>query len=335
MTINPSQRIIQVKPSADGIRHFDFQDGDFPLVPASLLYENVLDGNPTNSIDPAYGNIGIFPDQSDIVLLPKSISPSGLDGNFDGPDMFVVADPDNPGNSVLKIIMDAGVDGENYEPGPNPRHRALLQLAAHLDNDLTGSHTTGALQFRIVPDVEYWFGFKFRINITGGNIGNNWFLFTPIAETVGEPVVYVKGGDGSKLVISPERYKDENGNTQETSKTIVGDFAVDTWHTMVIRWIKKPYSVGTATSYIADTVGGTKAGVFEVWVDDVKLNGSRGEANPAYTGTDREGRLEENARPRIGIYWGDQDYEGVTANVFFDQIRIAEGANQYDNVVPS
>ncbi len=302
----------------------------------------------TNKGTQAYGNIGIFSDQSDIDLYPVSIRPNGdketINGITtvyrDGPDISIVDDPDNPGNLVAKFYMDASTNGANFEPSFNGKHRAVVRfgIADSMSNDLSGAHTTGGNGIRAVPDHEYWVGYRYRNTIVG-NLANARYIFSELASTTtGDPILYIKK-NGTSMDVSPERYKPLNsGSTIETGnrvKTITG-LAQSEWHCVVSRIIRKPYSWGTAESYIPGTTPGARSGVYQVYVDGVLGEGdAASEANPAWTGTDREARGEYNpSLVRLGIYWAEQNTDAASVTLYLDDIRIAEGSELFDAVNP-
>lgn len=339
-----------------------------PEQPETLIYTNDFAGNPTNTADDAregidgtYYNIGIFADQSDINHSPDSASWFGQDCSgtitrvWDGnlangtalPDFSIVDDPDEAGNKVLRYYMDATAKGYNTECSATLRHRAKMVWASHINNDPNGGEG-----YRIVPDIEHWAGWRFRLNCQGdiynsGNGPSQFFLNESIANVTGEPAVYAKT-TCTELVISPERYKTSTvwggGSTIETKKTTVGPFAEDQWHCLVARWIKKPYSVGSATAYIPGTVGGPRAGIFEIYIDGVLQRGSSTFQYPSWTGTDHSGRTkivngatvkEFNAVYRTGIYWATNlGAAGSSVTVYQDDVKLAEGADRAADVNP-
>lgn len=337
-----------------------------PEQPETLIYTNDFDGNPTNTadnaregIDGTYYNIGIFADQSDIEHSPPSASWKGEDCGsgriWDGnlahgtalPDYSIVDDPDSAGNKVLRYYMDATANGYNKECSDTLRHRAKMVWAKHLTNDPNGGNG-----WRILPDVEVWTGWRYRLNCQGDLYNNGagttaFFLNESIANVTGEPAVYSKT-DCTHLDVSPERYKTTDvwggGSTVETKRTTVGPFAENEWHCFVGRWIKKPYSVGSATAYIPGTVGGPRAGIFEIYIDGVLQRGSSTFQYPSWTGTDHAGRTkivngqtvkEFNANYRTGIYWTTQvGAAGSSVTVYQDDLKIAEGANREADVNP-
>lgn len=347
-TINGVNSTRILLPSFDGSRYSQYPDGDKPQNPAELLYFNGFDGNPTNTIDAAYGNIGTIANQSDITFYPDSIGPGGDSGHVDGPDMFIVNDPAGGTNKVLKIFMDASSAGRNWESSSSIRHRALVRVCSNCRNDLFGpgenhanSHKTDGDGLRLAADAEYWFGFRVRTHVVGsmGSSGNKAFLFSPLSEPLGEPCVYVKfNGDWS---VAGERYR-KAGESPTEVKVDVPDVGHDAWHKVVIRWIRVPWSKGGATGYKPTVSDGTdRAGIFEIWIDGVKQDGtggsaaaSRTAANPGYTGTDHEATGDQNPRVRLGIYWVAPEWADSNYTVWLDDIMVMEGEDLYDEVSP-
>lgn len=361
-TINAisSQHIIL--RSFDGSRYSEFPAGDKPQNPGELIYFNGFDGNPTNSIDPAYGNIGLLANQSDILIEPPSINPGGSSGHVDGPDFSIVTDPSGGTNKVLKAVMQGGSSGVNWEADSTIRHRVMVRWGYNLinDSDKTALNQTGGNGLRAIPDVEYWMSFRYRMDCTG-TMGNDFFLFDLMTNSVGESAVYGRRGcDG--IDVAAESYK--TGTTWGAGTTPPADRVANTgitagaWHCIVARLIRKPYSVGAATSYkpgVTDVLpadgGDGRAGIFEVWVDGVKKKGSAADTadtpngiyGPRYTGADRKGRTklvgtevvyEFNPSFRTGIYWSTEpsDNSGKTVTLYQDDVKIMQGENLYDSV---
>lgn len=364
-TINGVDSSRVVLPSFDGTRYGMYVAGDLPAGVTGQLYANTFDDNHENTadddrdgIDGTYYNIGLFGDQHDIDHDPPSASWTGVkcgssarvwDGNLANgtalPDYSIVADPADAENDVLRYYMDATAKGYNTECADTLRHRILLSWASHIDNDPLGGDG-----FRIVPDVEYWIGYRFRTHCTVDGSGSAAVLLqTPMSNSVGEPVIYLRK-NCTNLDISPERYKTSTvwggGGTTEHRVNNAVSFTKDAWHCLVTRWIKKPYAVGGATSYNPAAVdGGTRAGIFEVYLDGVLQPGSATFQYPAYTGTDRGGRVktvdgatvtEFNALFRTGIYYTTEvGAAGSSMTVYQDDLTIAEGAGNAESGNPA
>lgn len=333
-TINGVDSSRVVLPSFDGTRYGAYVAGDYPTGGDGVFYANAFDGNPTTTKDADYGNIGILANQGDIEYDPDSIDWDGLNCGsglvYSGPDLFIV---DESGNKVLRYAIDASASGYNLECSNTLRHRALLIYGNNLSNDKTGAaHTTGGSGFRIIPDTEYWFGWRYKMDCAG-SLPQNFFMFAPASSNPAEPVIQVKG-DCEKLVIIPERYRDENDDTFETVKNTTGAFTENQWHCVVVHWIKKPYSWGNANSYDPGTTGGTRAGTFEVWVDGALQPGAHNATNGyGYTGTDHEGAGRLNSRFRVGYYWGTTT-NSTQASLYVDDLKMADGANRSASVNP-
>ncbi len=339
-TINGVDSSRVVLPAPDGYRYAEYPDGDTPLPPSGLLYENVFDGNPTNTADDvrqetdatSYGNIGILANQTDTDYDPNSIMWDGLKcgtaaREWDGPDLFI---EDESGNKVLRFDFDASANGYNLTCAATLKHRTQLILGLNVNNDTPiVSRETGGEGFRVVPDEDYWFGFKYKMSCTG-DLPANYFMFAPASNQPAEPSIKMSS-DCKKLILLQERYRDAAGATQQVSTTTEA-FAKDTWHCVVIHWIKKPYSLGGAGGYVSGTVGGTRAGTWETWVNGALQDGAYNATNGyGFTGTDHkaEGRL--NSRYRIGIYWGTEN-NSTTGSMYIDDVRIGEGASLFDSV---
>ena len=288
---------------------------------ASLLYENDFQRGAVGSQD-----IGTLGDNSDIGYDPTTSSP---------PDQLIALDPADAGKQVYCVTMDQSPSGYNLENnGTDLKHRAMIVPGAHLTNDMEGEpHSTNTSKLRFLPDKEYWWGYRVRFDVSADYNRNNWnqFWWGLMSSNVGAPAFYFKkdGAAGTiKNRIMFQRYKDENGTNQETKDYV--NLNEDEWYDIVIRVLRKPYSLGT---YIDGVVGGTPSGIGQLWVNGVLTVDRQG----IYTGTDREHQGVPNDFSRIGIYNGIEDdatSEGEI-KIYFDDLKIAEGADAYDMVDPS
>ena len=178
-----------------------------------------------------------------------------------------------------------------------------------------------------------------------------------MSNTVGESTTDIKPGC-TGMDVSAERYRigtvwggGTDVQTDRVANANVG--ATGAWHCFIAHLIRKPYSVGSPTAYnpnhLDNTNGAERAGIYEIWVDGVKLKGSaaatadapNGILGPMYTGADREGRTkivngatvsEYNPRFRTGIYWGENNYEGGTITLYQDNIKLMSGEDLYNTV---
>lgn len=272
------------------------------------------------------------------------------DNNLTRAGMTIQPDPVDANKRALRVVSgwtpaDAIWNGSDY------RHRWQISVGncIELSNDLTGPHTSGQAGLRLVPDGEYWFGFRFWCDMSSDH--NDWdhynFIWGAIAETVGDFAIMQRFGDpGNPATANQliwqcifERYRDEVNiyTTHETKREFITTRGK--WHDYVIRLVHKPYSRGV---YIPGVFGGPKLGIGQLWCDGVLVIDEQN----IYTGTDRKGIVagdgtpapENNARFKYGQYFGtysDVNPNGTgTRTTYLDDLRVALGPNRYNDVKP-
>ena len=345
-TINGLDSSRVVLPSFDGTRYGMYVAGDLPATPPEMLYTNSFDGNPTNTKDNGCGNthdnIGIFADQSDIDYDPSSIS----ECRADGPDVFIVADPDDSENSVLKFVNNASSGETNTEDSGIEKHRVKIRFAMHLSNDVqdgdpSDDHMAGGDGFRLLPGTEYWVGFRYRYKVTGTLPTSQQIFFEPSTSNVGEPLMYLdKRAD--RLVTRNWRYKDTSGTVHESAQESLTGLTPDTWVCYVHRIKRAPYTWGSAYDdfYAAGAPGSNDPteGKWTIYAGQYSAGsaaatkwaaGSLDEDDATYggwIGTDREAQGTYNPTVRIGLYWGYNSNEASEAVLYLDDLKIAESS---------
>jgi hypothetical protein len=190
---------------------------------------------------------------------------------------------------------------------------------------------------RLVPDTEYWIGFRMKVDVEASSAYNrstwNWFVFGWVSSATGAPEFYLnlQGTTTFSYHVELSRYKDETGATISPHKLALTGYAQDTWVEVVIHLLAKPYSLGT---YVNGVVGqANPGGIAQMWIDDTLVYDQQN----VYVGTDREHRGEDNDLLKMGLYngqEGDTTAQGFI-NLYLDDLRIYLGENGYSIVDPS
>ncbi len=131
------------------------------------------------------------------------------------------------------------------------------------------------------------------------------------------------GDRGLVIRVAGKSSVEPNGNTVENKALeTAAPIKVGEWNDIIVRWVRNPY-------WLDSRLGRAAAGRFVVWV-----NGKEYDRGLVYAGTDREARGENDPIIRYGVYFVE-DRPGAIYDIYFDNIRIAEGENGKDLVDPS
>ncbi len=235
------------------------------------------------------------------------------------PDVTIVSDPAGGAGSVMRVYMDGSSAGRNLESGGVYKHRALISFGYNINN--APDRGTG---IRFAAGKEYWFGFRYFVpsGVAANHRNKMAFTFSPMGGgAVGESTMLLAGNN--RLHVYPERYKNENNDLVENkAKAMDAPIKNGAWNSIIIHWVRNPYWLGKK-------LGQPPTGRFDFWVNGVEYN-----SGPVYAGTDREARGEDDPRTRYGVYFVE-DRPGSYYEFYFDNIRIAEGADGKSLVDPS
>lgn len=225
---------------------------------------------------------------------------------FDNVKFTVIPDPDNSQNNVLRVYQPG--DGSCLDAGD--RHRA--QMVALGTN---GS----ALDLREYG-VPYWFGVRCWVQDIQFTSVNQFSYFNIKGNNAGELNLILEGSISACKLRVHAKYTTASNTAVTTAEN---EYPIPTrqWFNLVIETVRA-----------TDTTG-----YVNVWLDTA-LDGNYTElTNSAFenirTACDPSIIAGTIMKTRFGVYWGSQN--SGDARLYFDEWRIARGANGFNDVDPN